>query len=268
MNIASFPMYDLPEVRSLLDSFWYAMARNFRREGIAEVPEKLVHGRPIKKLWANPNLFISQCCGYDLVNRYADKLTPLAVPRYGVAECRGYLYASAIVVREDYPVDDVLEMRGAVCVINGPESHSGMSSLRAIVAPFNSEGRFFSDVMVSGSHAESIRILRRGEADVAAIDSVTYALLERYRPAALAGLRKLGRTHRAPGVPYVTCANVDAETKARMRTAIALTFADARLADLREALFLEGIETVRPAAYRRISVFQKRAELHGYPVLT
>jgi ABC-type phosphate/phosphonate transport system substrate-binding protein len=268
MHIASMPMYDIPEVRSALDSFWEGMARNFRREGITEVPEKLVHGRAIRKLWNDPGLFISQCCGYDVVNRYADKLVPLAAPRYGVPECRGYLYASVIVVRDDCVVDDVLKMRGAVCVINGPESHSGMSSLRALVAPFNSEGRFFSQVRVSGSHAESIRILRKGEADVAAIDCVTYALLERYRPAALADLRKLGRTHRAPGIPYVTRASVDAVTKARMRTAIALSFVDPRLADVRQALFLKGIDTVRPAAYRRITVFQERATHYGYPVLT
>ncbi len=53
-----------------------------------------------------------------------------------------------------------------------------------------------------------------------------------------------------------------------MRTAIALTFADPKLADVRQALFLEGIETVRPPAYRRVTLFQKRAELYGYPVLT
>lgn len=268
MSVASFPMYNLPEVRSALDSLWKGMVRNLRREGIAEVPDELVHGRAVRKLWNDPTLFLSQCCGYDLVNRYADKLTPLAVPRYGVAECRGYLYASAIVVREDCPTDDVLKMRGAVCVINGPESHSGMSSLRALVAPFNSEGRFFSHVRVSGGHAESIEILKQGKADVAAIDCVTYALLERYRPAALAGLRKLGRTHRAPGIPYVTRASADTETKARMRTAIALTFADPKLANVRQALFLEGIETVRPPAYRRVTLFQKRAEHYGYPVLT
>ncbi|MDD9983028.1 MAG: hypothetical protein OXU81_17015 [Gammaproteobacteria bacterium] len=28
-------------------------------------------------------LFFSQCCGYDLVNRYAGKLQPLATPHYG-----------------------------------------------------------------------------------------------------------------------------------------------------------------------------------------
>ena len=151
MSVASFPMYNLPEVRLALDGLWKGMARNFRREGIAEVPDELVHGRAVRKLWNDPNLFISQCCGYDLVNRYADKLTPLAVPRYGVAECRGYLYASAIVVREDCPADDVLKMRGAVCVINGPESHSGMSSLRALVAPFNSEVDAADDLLAAES---------------------------------------------------------------------------------------------------------------------
>ena len=37
MAVASIPMYDLPEVRTALDSLWKGFASNFRREGIIPV---------------------------------------------------------------------------------------------------------------------------------------------------------------------------------------------------------------------------------------
>ena len=162
---------------------------------------------------------------------------------------------------------DVLLMPGEVCVINGPESHSGMSSLRALVAPVSRDGRFFSRVKVSGSHAASLAMIRRGEADVAAIDCVTYALMEAYRPAALVGTRKLGRTYRASGIPYVTRWNVAEDTVRRMRSALYRAFADPDLASACRALYLKDIEALPLAAYRDIVAFQSAALTHGYPAL-
>ena len=267
MRVASMPMYDLPEARSAIDSLWAAMAHNLRLEGIADVPGNLVHGRPLRKLWDDSALCLSQCCGYDLVNRYAGKLVAIATPRYGAPECKGYDYTSVVIVHEDCPSDDVLKMRGAVCVINGLESHSGMGALRSLVAPVSREGRFFSEVKVSGSHADSIRMVQQGEADVAAVDCVTFALLKWYRPVAVDGVRKLGRTYRAPGIPYVARATEDEDTLARMRAAIFRTFTDAKLNDVRRALFLGGVEVPDPSAYQRISKSQQEAARHGYPQL-
>jgi ABC-type phosphate/phosphonate transport system substrate-binding protein len=91
-----------------------------------------------------------------------------------------------------------------VCVINGRESHSGMSALRALVAPLSKGGRLFSDVRVSGAQLESLAMVAQGEADVAAIDRVTLALLARHAPVALAGTRTLCRTAGAIAPPFVS----------------------------------------------------------------
>ena len=204
MNAASMPMYDMPEVRRALDDLWCGLSHGMRREGLANVPDRLLHGVDVNVLWGDPMLFFSQCCGYDLVNRYAGKLQPLATPHFGADGCEGASYASVVVVAEDVPATDVLHMCGAVCVINGTESHSGMNALRALIAPASRDGRFFSNVRVSGSHAASLEILRNREADVACVDCVTYALLECYRPEALSGTRMLGWTDRAPAPPDAT----------------------------------------------------------------
>ena len=83
-------------------------------------------------------------------------------------------------------------MRGAVCAVNGLDSHSGTNALRGLVAPASREGRFFSEIKVTGTHAASIALVQNGEADVAAIDCVTHALIGRYRGEALKGTRVLG----------------------------------------------------------------------------
>ena len=267
VGVASLPMYDMPEVRKALDSLWSGFAYNLQREGIGDIPKYLVHDSPRNQLWDDPRVMFSQCCGYDLVNRYAGLLVPIATPHYGAPECKGGDYASVIVVREDHETDDVLDMRGAICVINGPESHSGMNALRALVAPVSRRGRFFTHVKVSGSHRDSLEMIRRGEADVAAIDCVTYALLKRYRPDALSGIRKLGRTYRAPGVPYVTRAVLSKDTVARMRAAVLRTFADAKLATVRQALLLKDVHEIRLSGYKRITEFQEFSARHQFSMV-
>jgi ABC-type phosphate/phosphonate transport system substrate-binding protein len=139
--------------------------------------------------------------------------------------------------------------------------------LRALVAPASRDGRFFVRVEISGAHAASVEMVRNGDADVAAIDCVSYALLERHRPAALVGVRKLGRTERAPALPYVTRASMDADTVARMRTALLRAFADPGLAAVREALLLKDIEVISLSAYRRIAALRDLAARHGFPCL-
>ena len=102
---------------------------------------------------------------------------------------------------------------------------------------------------------------------MAAIDCVTYALLESYRPAALAGIRKLGRTYRAPAIPYVTRWDDDDDRVERQRAAIFNAFSDPHLTTTRQALYLKNIEALPVSAYRRISEFEDYAERLGYPEL-
>lgn len=267
MRVASMPMYDLLEVRPLLDALWAALARNLRREGVADVPGGLVYGRGHDEMLSDPDLLFTQCCGFDIVNRYRGVLVPIATPHYGAPGCDGSHYTSAVIVAEDSPFTDVLEMHGKVCAINGHESHSGMNALRALVAPESREGRFFSAVRVSGAHAESLGMVRRGTADVAAIDCVTYALLASYRPAAVAGTRMLGQTYGAPGLPYVTRADIGSDTIRRIRRALFATFADADLAEVRFNLYLKDVEELPLSAYDTIAEFEAAAAQNGYPVL-
>ena len=70
MSIASLPMYNLPEMRPALDRLWRAIAERLERDGLPAVPERLAHGRPLAELWSDPALFLSQCCGNDIVSGF------------------------------------------------------------------------------------------------------------------------------------------------------------------------------------------------------
>jgi ABC-type phosphate/phosphonate transport system substrate-binding protein len=267
MAIAGLPMYDLPEVRPALDALWAGIARELRRAGLPDVPERLTYDVPGSALWAAPDLLFSQCCGADLMGAQAGRLQALATPRYRVEGCAGGRYASLLVVAERADVTVVEDLRGKVAAINYPHSHSGMNALRALVAPLSREGRFFAEVVESGSHLQSLALVQRREADVAAIDCVTYGLLARHRPAALAGTRPLCRTAGAPSPPFVTRSSAGPDLVRRLRAALQDAMADPELADARADLLLDGIELLPSSAYARITAFARFAANHAYPQL-
>ena len=267
MQIASLPMYAIPEIGKASSSFWQGIARYLKLEGVKHVPSRLEFDQPVANLWSDSNLLFSQCCGYDVVRRYRNSLIPFAVPLYAVHECADDEYSSLVVVNEFCRFDDVLDMQGTVVAVNGPESHSGMSALRHLVAPSNEKGRFFSQVKISGSHINSLEMIRRQQADIAAIDCVTYTLLAAYRPEALESTRVIGRTYHAPAPPFVTHMARGLDTVKRIGTAISRAFEDTSLAPARHALFLKDIKPVDINIYQKVVDFEHYAAELGYPVL-
>jgi len=233
---ASLPMYDIVEIRQAHDTLWQGFARHFRRHGLENVPNRLMHDQPVNSLWSDNSLFMSQCCGYDIIHRYKHRLQVLATPWFNATGCSNGDYASTIVVPTDSAFDDVTDMVGKVAVINGPESHSGMNALLSLVS----------------SHCQSSRFFAEGKADIAAVDCITYELLGRYRPISIQGTRALGLTYPAPAPPYVTAGKFDRETVARMQDALLEAFEDPSLLDCRHTLLLEKIELSSAAAYQRI----------------
>jgi ABC-type phosphate/phosphonate transport system substrate-binding protein len=267
MALASLPMYDLPELHAATDAWWQGLARAFRREGIDDVPDALDRCPDIRQVLLSPGLLFSQTCGYPLTHALAGKVTLLATPCYAAAGCEAADYCSLVIVAAGNPAADIAALRGARCAINGTDSQSGYSALRALVAPLAAGGRFFGTVAVSGGHRASIGLVATGQADVAAIDCVTHELLNRHRPAVLAGTRVLCRTAAATGLPYVTRRGADADLLARLRSGLQRALADPALTTVRDSLLLTGIAVVPLSAYDRIAAMETAAIAAGYPKL-
>lgn len=267
MTVASLSMYDLPELREATDAWWQGLARAFRDEGVADVPGALDRRVAHREVWLLPDLLFSQTCGYPLMHALAGRVKLLATPCYQAAGCDGPSYCSLIIVGADNSAENVAALRGSRCAINSPDSHSGANALRALVAGHAEQGRFFGRVVVSGGHGASLALVASGEADVAAIDCVTHALLRQYRPDALAGTRVLCRTPSAPGLPYITHGAADDDLVRRLQAGVARAFADPDLADIRAALRLAGAAELPLSAYDRIIEVGNAAVAAGYPAV-
>ena len=91
-----------------------------------------------------------------------------------------------------------------------------------------------------------------GDADVACIDAVTFALLSRIEPELVARVRVLGQSPKVPGLPYITSLSGNDETVERLQTALRYAMEDPTLSDVRTELLLSGITFPDPAHYNVI----------------
>ena len=256
-------MYDFSEVRAATDAWWRGVASALRSAGLEKVPDMLTRD-PQVDVWHSPELLLSQTCGYPLTHELAGVVALVATPAYSADGCRGADYCSLIVVSEASSAAALEDLRGTVCAYSRRHSHSGYNALRAAIAPVAGGDAFFSRVIESGGHPFSIELVARGEADVCAVDCVTHALMARYQPSALSGTRVIGRTERAPGLPYVTHAGVERDHVRRLREGLKAAVSNPALADAREALLLADMSFLEDDDYRRIDDMENSARAAGY----
>lgn len=212
-------------------------------------------------------LFFTQTCGLPLFTSARDHFTVLGAPAYRVPGAVGSEHRSFIVVRARSGLTSLEDLRGKRFAINQLDSNCGMNLPRRLFAPLARGGRFFSSTTVTGSHAASARAITAGDADAAAIDCVTFALLRRYRRGDVASLDVIAETTATPTPPLVTARSRSAHDVDAIRTGLRALIADPSLAAVREALFLDDITFCDEIAYASIMRFDREARDLGYPIL-
>jgi ABC-type phosphate/phosphonate transport system substrate-binding protein len=215
--------------------------------------------------WARPDLLLSQTCGYPWLHGLRGKATLVATPCFDLPGCEGSDYSSVLVVRSDCAIQELADARDRVAVANERYSNSGMNALRHAVAPLARDGRFFGTVKWSGSHAASLRMVRKGTADVAAIDCVTWAYLRQEKPASAEGIRVLGFTAASPGLPLIAGNAVPDVVVRRLRNA--LLEPEAPLRKAMAALRIRRFAHCSEQEYVRIARLEDEAIGLGYPAL-
>jgi len=258
MRIAALPMYDLPETAQATDGLWAAISRRLRASGVEGVPDRLQRGGDPRDVWRSRQLLFAQTCGYPLMHEFAGQLALVAAPCYAAPGCEGSTYRSFMVARVHDRRRSFAQFAGAVAAVNAEDSHSGCNILRWRVAREGQAG-FFAGVERTGSHLASLAALQSGKADLAAIDCVTFALLERHRPSAVAGIRILEETPSAPALPFVTAIGTTESELELLRQALADTLADPALSKTCGALLLRGVESVPLHRYEVIGDFARQA---------
>ena len=248
--IASLPMYDWPEVRKATDAWWSGLARHLGVTG------ELDRRADYIAAWRQNDLTFSQTCGYPFTHEFKGLLNYIGTPHYNVDGCDEPNYSSIVFARDRQPLE---RFKGSVAAVNNPDSMSGMLALQLVFAPLATNGNFFSSVVESGGHVNSMIAVRHGKADVCAIDAVCVAMAKRYRPDYLKGLVEIARSPLVPSLPFVTRGgNMDV-----MRQALVAAFGDESLHEARDQLFLSGQSVLRPNAYERITDLERDMQKAG-----
>lgn len=153
------------------------------------------------------HLFMGHTCGYPLMKNLQDKLNPICLPVFNVDGCDGVYYASTFITSVNSEVQTLHDSYQGVAAFNGRDSNSGMNVFRhalASLAQEKGEGKpFFSHLIESGSHRQSLIEVGEGRADVAAIDSVSLAFISDAWPELAAQVKTIGYSSKTCGLPFV-----------------------------------------------------------------
>ncbi len=249
-GLATLPMYDRPETRAATDALWAHLREAIRDAGI-DAPGELDRRRPMRLLWAAPELVLGQTCGLPFISVLKGRVALLGTPIYTLEGCPPGQYRSALVVRTDNPADGLAALVGCRAAVNSRDSQSGYGALMHETAAFARNGRYFSEVALTGSHAASIEAVSAGRADLAAIDALTWELALRHDgPGAPIGrLRVLGWSATAPALPFITGQRRNGEAIARAVEQAMKTLPPT----LREPLLMEGFLRTRIEDYMVIA---------------
>ena len=265
--IAGFPMYDFPEIRSANDGLWRWVAAYLATQGIKNLDPDLKRTEDIYALWRDPDLILGQTCGYPLMTELKDSVTYVATPVYTAPLCEGPLHRSVVIARKAENAGSLAAFRGSLCAVNGMDSNSGMNLLRATLAPVAAGGHFFREIKISGSHRESLRMVAVGEADIAAIDCVSFAHFCRFDPDFVARIRVVAETGLTPSLPLITSRRASIETVQVIREALMALGKEEPRPGFLDQLMIAGFEVLPTDAYDAVLGFEAQAVAAGYPVL-
>lgn len=249
---ASLPMYALAALADDHRALWQGIRRRLAAAGVAPLPERLEEGAG-EDAWTDPGLLLSQTCGYPLVTRLRGRVRVVATPCHAAAGCAGPRYRSWIIARDGDRGEDLASFRQRRAAINGRDSLSGYHALTMMLPGGQTPEQFFSQVRCCAAHRGSIASVRGGEADVAAIDCVTWALLAAYHPEELRGLRIVDRGPLLPALPLVTSIDTADTVLDLLRRALVDTVADPGFARHRARLRLVGVVPTDETFYADIA---------------
>ena len=204
--IANLMMYARPELVSGHERFWALIHSELLAVGI-DAPAQLDQTAFGLDVWTNPELVLSQTCGMPYRLWLSDDVTLVGTPDYGLDECPAGYYRSPLIVRADDPRNCLEDFKSATFAYNETHSQSGYAAPYNHIAPL---GFWFEGTKKTGSHINSARTVAEGDADIAALDAVTWRLIQRYESFSK-NLRVLEWTDPTPGLPFITAKSRDGD---------------------------------------------------------
>ncbi len=189
-------MYDCPETAGAYDVFWTHFHNAAAGHGIV-LPAHLTRGIGVYDLWDDPNLVVGQICNLPFRQTYHPYFHIVGAMDYAVPDVPDGFYNSVIVTRAEHAKADLSSLRFA---FNSKGSNSGWD-IAHIWA--QGTGTALNPSIETGGHLDSLRAILTGQADVAAIDFITFRQLRRFHPD-IASLVVRATTPDTPGMLLVT----------------------------------------------------------------
>ena len=261
----ALPMYlgALDAVQTL----WSVLREALVLKGLQQFPEAISWPQDLHLHWRAPELLLSQACGYPLTHALQGQVQLLGCFRYAAPGCEGIYCRSVLIARTESAHLALEDFRNRRVAFNSTDSQSGYNALRALIAPLAGQGRFFSQALATGGHRLSVDAVREGRADLAAIDCVTWALLQMHDVPATEGLCTIGHSAPYPGLPLITSLHTPPEQVQALRHGLhGLVIAPAAAQALGQ-LLIEGFETPDLAVYQRCIEMESSAIASGFPQL-
>jgi len=127
------------------------------------------------------------------------------------------VYYSDIVVHAESSFRSFEDLRGATWAYNEPGSHSGYNLIRYHLATRGIRGSYFSRVVESGSHQDSVQMILEGYIDASAIDSTVLEMEMTRNPTIGRKVRTIASLGPSPAPPWVTHRSIPEDLRAALR---------------------------------------------------
>jgi ABC-type phosphate/phosphonate transport system substrate-binding protein len=203
--IASLPMYDLPPLQAANDCLWALIRDGLRARGIP-APDALTRGaETLWPQWQAPDLVFSQTCGMPYRTRLHGHVTLIGTPDYGLPGCPPGYYRSVFIAHRDDPRSDITAFDGSDMAFNEEVSQSGWSAPLTHAAKL---GIHLRPTLQTGGHRFSTLAVAEGRAPLAALDALTWDILQSYLPET-AMVKVIGQTDPTPVLPYISAAGAN-----------------------------------------------------------
>lgn len=196
---------------------------------------------------------VGQICGITFANAPAGQLRYLATFVADATTVPAGHYNSILVTPRENGLTTPADFDPArhKAVINETGSFSGNLTFAAHMAAEHNTG--LGTPLASGAHLKSIGMVARGEADLAAIDRISFALARQTVPDDVAGVTVIGETTSHPGVPLVADSSLPEELATRLRTEILAFREDPAWAEMQSILGLSDITVLDQSVYPPMS---------------
>jgi ABC-type phosphate/phosphonate transport system substrate-binding protein len=229
-GLANLGMYPFADVRWAVDRFWEAVA-----ERLEWAPRQLDWDIDLHESWGRDDLVVGHTCGWPLVTQLRDRVRVIGAFAHATPEAEGHAYRSVLVAR--WPGEPA-DLGGSRAAVNATDSLSGWVSL--VTAVHGPGAEWDGDVVVTGSHVESLRAVADGRADVASIDSVTWWHARRTMADVVSELAEVGVGPLVPSLPLVTSRHTSDSRLRELRVAMIDTVFDPLVEPAARAMCVAG----------------------------